>query len=233
MKGNDCPKRLGSTERHSTSPLHSLLCRSPRPRNFWRTSGTTAVRCSSTSGAWASRSSVPPPRNRGLWLVTRCSWSRMCWCLLGCRSIGGPRSSTCHWWADAGSEPSLRGMDARSWCEVDPGQVPGPGDAVVLLAERLSRRVGGGTGEPALAPHRPGCSTVDRKVNQLDVGVTLHPGDRAAGRAPTPGAHGLNVDPCFPVRTVLNTEESDEKSDQPGKCGLRVCLHALAACTDR
>ena len=74
---------------------------------------------------------------------------------------------------------------------------------------------------------------MDRKVNQLDVGVTLHPGDRAAGRAPTPGAHGLNVDPCFPVRTVLNTEESDEKSDQPGKCGLRVCLHALAACTDR
>ena len=73
--------------------------------------------------------------------------------------------------------------------------------------------------------HRPGRSTVDRKVSQLDVGMTLHPGHRATGRAPATGAHGLDVDLCFPARAVLSAEELDGKSDQPGRRARRVCLH--------
>lgn len=114
-------------------------------------------RCSFTRSAEGFPSSAPPPRSRGRWLATRCSWSRRSWSLRDYQSGGGPRNFICPWWEGGGSGRSPPGMDAPTWCEASGGSAHtrpksvGISDAGSLerpLGERLSGpdRTAGQTG---------------------------------------------------------------------------------------
>jgi hypothetical protein len=88
--------------------------------------------------------------------------------------------------------------------------LPWSGDAVVFFGEGPELPLGRQAGESAIAPDRPGRSAIDREVDELNVGVVLHPGHRATVRTPATKIRASPFGPSHRPRTAREVRSTTQ-----------------------